>query len=86
MRVGSASTGGISGGISNGEPIVFRLAVKPTSSIAKKQTAATKNMQLSEIEIKGRHDPCLCPRIVPVVEAMTSLVLADALLLQKTIH
>lgn len=78
--------GGISGGISNGEPIVFRLAVKPPSSIAKRQKAATKDMQLAEIEIKGRHDPCLCPRIVPVVEAMTALVLMDAILLQKTIH
>jgi chorismate synthase len=78
--------GGISGGISNGEPIVFRLAIKPPSSISKKQTVATKDLAMTEIEITGRHDPCLCPRAVPVVEAMTALVLADVLLLQKTIR
>ncbi|MBF0485163.1 MAG: chorismate synthase [Candidatus Omnitrophica bacterium] len=78
-------SGGITGGISTGEPIVFRLAVKPTSSISKKQMAANAEGTLSQIEIKGRHDPCLTPRIVPVVEAMTALVLADALLIQKTL-
>ncbi|NTV29317.1 MAG: chorismate synthase [Candidatus Omnitrophica bacterium] len=78
--------GGISGGISSGEPIVFRMAVKPTSSISIKQTAATIEGHLSEIEIQGRHDPCLCPRIVPVVEAMAALVLADAILIQQSIH
>ncbi|MBF0593949.1 MAG: chorismate synthase [Candidatus Omnitrophica bacterium] len=78
--------GGISGGISNGESINFRLAVKPTSSIAARQQAATKDMALSDIEIKGRHDPCLTPRIVPVVEAMTALVIADCILLQQSLR
>lgn len=77
--------GGIAGGISNGDPVVFRAAVKPTSSISSRQKALNKNMTLSEIEIKGRHDPCLCPRMVPVVEAMAALVTADAILIQKTI-
>ena len=85
VRTKGNLAGGISGGISNGEDIIFRLAIKPTSSIAKKQNAAAKDGSLTSIEIKGRHDPCLCPRIVPVVEAMTALVLADCLLIQKTI-
>jgi chorismate synthase len=78
--------GGISGGISTGEDIVFRLAIKPPSSIAKKQLAATKDLGLTPLEIQGRHDPCLCPRIVPVVEAMAALVIVDAVLLQKTVR
>jgi chorismate synthase len=79
-------SGGITGGISTGEDIVFRLAVKPPSSIAKKQMAATKDLAMTSIEIQGRHDPCLCPRIVPVVEAMSALVIVDALILQKTVR
>lgn len=78
--------GGISGGISNGERIAFRLAVKPTSSIAAPQKAATNAMSLTDIEIKGRHDPCLVPRIVPVVEAMAALVVADCLLIQRSLR
>lgn len=79
-------SGGIAGGIANGETIRFRIAVKPTSSIARKQTAIAKDLSSRDIEIFGRHDPCLCPRIVPVVEAMTAIVLADAYLVQKTIR
>lgn len=86
VRTRENIAGGIAGGISNGEDIVFRLAVKPTSSIAKQQNAASKDGVLTSIEIQGRHDPCLCPRIVPVVEAMTALVLADCLLIQETIQ
>ncbi len=78
--------GGILGGIATGEDICFRVAVKPTSSISKSQLAVHKDLSLQKIEIKGRHDPCLCPRIVPVVEAMTALVLVDTLLIQKTIR
>jgi chorismate synthase len=51
------------------------VAVKPTASIAKKQKAATVEGALTDIEVKGRHDPCLCPRMVPVVEAMAALVI-----------
>jgi chorismate synthase len=79
-------SGGILGGISTGEDIRFRAAVKPTSSISKPQTAAAKDLSLQEIQIQGRHDPCLCPRIVPVIEAMTALVILDTLLIQKTIR
>jgi chorismate synthase len=78
--------GGILGGIATGEDICFRVAVKPTSSISKAQLAANKDLFLEKIEIKGRHDPCLCPRIVPVIEAMTALVLVDTFLIQKTIR
>ncbi|MEI8011757.1 MAG: chorismate synthase [Candidatus Omnitrophota bacterium] len=78
--------GGIIGGISTGEGIRFRIAVKPTSSIACPQTAAAYDFSLQSIQIQGRHDPCLCPRIIPVVEAMTALVLVDAFLIQKTIR
>ena len=77
--------GGVVGGISNGDAVVFRAAVKPTSSIASRQNAVNKNLQVSQIEIKGRHDPCLCPRMVPVIEAMAALVIVDAILIQKTV-
>ena len=74
--------GGILGGISTGKEIIFRIAVKPVPSIFKPQETITKNadgtFENTTLEIKGRHDICLCPRIVPVVEAMTALVLADA--------
>lgn len=73
----SNNAGGIIGGISTGEEIVFRIAVKPTSSISKPQR--TIDLQGAEREIRtiGRHDPCICPRIVPVVEAMAALVILD---------
>ncbi|MCA9393063.1 MAG: chorismate synthase [Candidatus Omnitrophica bacterium] len=77
--------GGILGGISNGEEIVLRVAVKPPSSIAQSQQTVTTSGEQTQIEVKGRHDPCICPRVVPVVEAMIALTLADCLLLQKTI-
>lgn len=73
----SNNSGGILGGISNGEDIVIRIAVKPTSSIAQKQRTINENKKNVFIETKGRHDPCICPRIVPVAEAMVALVLID---------
>ena len=72
--------GGILGGITNGMPLVFRLAVKPTPSIAKQQqTVSLSKKQVEELVVTGRHDPCIVPRAVPVVEAVTALVLTDLL-------
>ena len=69
--------GGIIGGISNGNEIVFRVVVKPTSSIAQPQRTVSIDGVEQSIQTFGRHDVCICPRIVPVVEAMTALVLID---------
>ena len=72
------NAGGILGGISNGMPIVARAVVKPTSSIARPQsTVDIKIMKETKIEVKGKHDPCICPRVVPVCESMLALVLVD---------
>ena len=69
--------GGMLGGISSGMPIVLRAAVKPTSSLAKEQPTVTRNGLPTTIRTKGRHDPCLLPRFVPMAEAMVAIVLAD---------
>jgi chorismate synthase len=78
-------SGGIQGGISNGMPIYFKLAFKPVSTLQKKQQTIDTEGQAAELEAKGRHDPCVLPRAVPIVEAMTSLVLADHLLRYKVL-
>jgi chorismate synthase len=80
---GSNHAGGILGGISSGQEIVVRIAVKPTPSIAKTQQTRDMYGNTAEISVKGRHDPCIVPRIVPVAEAMLALVLIDCLLEQK---
>ncbi len=72
--------GGMLGGISSGQPIVCRVAVKPTSSIPRVQKTVTRSGEPTEILVKGRHDPCLLPRFVPMGEAMVALVLVDHLL------
>jgi chorismate synthase len=69
--------GGMLGGISSGEPIVCRVAIKPTSSLPQPQRTVTRQGEPTEIVTKGRHDPCLLPRFVPMGEAMVALVLAD---------
>jgi chorismate synthase len=72
------NAGGILGGLSSGMPIVVRVTVKPTSSIAKEQlTVNLRSMEDAKIEVKGRHDPCVVPKAVPVVEAAVATVLAD---------
>jgi len=78
------NAGGILGGISNGDDILFRVAVKPTPSVGIRQRTVDGTGTPREIEIAGRHDVCIVPRVVPVVEAMTALALADMLLLQRT--
>lgn len=70
-------SGGIQGGISNGEDVVFRVAFKAPASISKKQKTVDKAGKEVELSVKGRHDPCVVPRAVPVVEAMAALVIAD---------
>lgn len=69
--------GGMLGGISSGMPIVLRAAIKPTSSLAKEQPTVTRDGEPTTIRTKGRHDPCLLPRFVPMAEAMIAIVLAD---------
>jgi chorismate synthase len=77
-------SGGIQGGISNGMEIVFRTAFKPTSTIQMAQDSIDHNSHKITIEVEGRHDPCVVPRAVPIVDALTALVLADMSLLDKT--
>jgi chorismate synthase len=79
----SNHAGGILGGISSGQDIVVRIAVKPTPSISKTQNTRDIHGNVVNISIKGRHDPCIVPRIVPVAEAMLALVIADCLLEQE---
>jgi chorismate synthase len=75
--------GGIAGGISTGQPVVVRVAFKPTSSILTPVETVTRDGQATEIQTKGRHDPCVGIRGAPVVEAMMALVLADHKLLHR---
>jgi chorismate synthase len=79
----SNHAGGIAGGISTGQPIVVRMALKPTSSILTPVETITADGQATEIVTKGRHDPCVGIRAAPVLEAMVALVLADAMLLHR---
>ena len=78
LRTAKNDAGGVLGGISNGMPITFRVAFKPTASIAKEQRSVNlTTMEETDIKIEGRHDPCIVPRAVIVVEAAAALVLAD---------
>ncbi|MEM8828485.1 MAG: chorismate synthase [Cyanobacteria bacterium P01_G01_bin.19] len=79
-RTVSNRSGGVQGGISNGENIVIRVAFKPTATIGKEQKTVTKDGVETSLAAKGRHDPCVLPRAVPMVEAMVALVLCDRLL------
>ena len=86
VRTLSNNSGGIQGGITNGEDINFRVAFKPTATIASSQKTVDKSGNEIELEAKGRHDPCVLPRAVPMVEAMACLVVADSLLRQRTVN
>ena len=78
-------SGGIQGGISNGMDITFRVAFKPVATIMQNQQTVNKEGEAAEIKGKGRHDPCVVPRAVPIVEAMAALVIADHYLRNKTV-
>lgn len=83
-RLGTTTnnSGGIQGGITNGEPVVFRVAIKPVATIGLAQDTVSMNGDAVTLEAKGRHDPCVLPRAVPIVESMAALVFADAALRQ----
>jgi len=83
LRTATNNSGGIQGGISNGEDILIRVAFKPTATIRKSQQTINAQGEATLLEAKGRHDPCVLPRAVPMVEAMVALVLADHLLRQQ---
>lgn len=78
------NSGGIQGGISNGMDIVFKVAFKPVATIMKEQQTIDKDGNITHIQGKGRHDPCVVPRAVPIVEALSAFVLADFWLINKT--
>ncbi len=82
----SNNAGGILGGISTGQDIVIRVAVKPTPSISKEQRTIDIYGKNHTIRIEGRHDPCIVPRLIPVVEAVSALVILDALLIQERLR
>ena len=78
-------SGGIQGGISNGEDIVFRVAFKPVATILQEQTTVDTDGKAATLKARGRHDPCVLPRAVPIVENMAAMVILDAYLLNKTV-
>jgi chorismate synthase len=80
LRTRTNRSGGTQGGIANGENIVFRVAFKPTATIRKAQNTVTNTGEATVLSARGRHDPCVLPRAVPMVEAMTALVLCDHLM------
>lgn len=87
VKTKTNNSGGIIGGMSNGIPIISRIAVKPTPSISKCQDSINlEKMENEKIEIKGRHDPCICPRVTAVAEASTAIVLADHMIRSGFIH
>ncbi len=84
-RTASNRSGGVQGGISNGESIVLRVAFKPTATISQAQRTVNREGEATVLEAQGRHDPCVLPRAVPMVEAMVCLVLADHWLRQRAV-
>lgn len=86
IRTTTNNSGGIQGGISNGEDIYFRVAFKPVATLLKEVETVDKDGNPTILKAKGRHDPCVLPRAVPIVEAMAAIVMLDAYLLNKTTH
>lgn len=84
-RAATNRSGGVQGGISNGEELLVRVAFKPTATIASEQQTVNRKGEAVTLAAKGRHDPCVAPRAVPLVEAMMCLVLADHLLRQRAV-
>jgi chorismate synthase len=85
-RFATNHSGGIAGGISNGADVVVRVAVRPATSIGKPQVMAKAGGGTETVTIEGRHDPCICPRVVPVAEAMMAVTLMDAWLRQRALR
>jgi chorismate synthase len=85
IRAATNNSGGVQGGISNGEEIYFRVAFKPTATIGHEQETVTSSHKQTQLAARGRHDPCVIPRAVPIVEAMAALVLCDHALRQRAI-
>jgi len=85
IRAATNNSGGVQGGISNGEEIYFRVAFKPTATIGHEQKTVTSSRQQTRLAARGRHDPCVLPRAVPIVEAMAALVLSDHALRQRAV-
>jgi chorismate synthase len=86
IRAATNNSGGVQGGISNGEEIYFRVAFKPTATIGHEQKTVTSSRKQTQLVARGRHDPCVLPRAVPIVEAMGALVLCDHALRQRAIN
>jgi chorismate synthase len=84
LRTATNNAGGTLGGITSGADLVFRVAIKPVSTIGRAQATATYSGEAGVLEAKGRHDPCVLPRAPPLVEGMTALVLADLALIQRS--
>jgi chorismate synthase len=85
IRTRTNRSGGVQGGITNGEPVIIRCAFKPTATINQEQETVTREGEPTRLRAEGRHDPCVLPRAVPIVEAMMALVLCDHLLRQRAI-
>jgi chorismate synthase len=86
IRTATNNSGGVQGGISNGEQIYFRVAFKPPATIALEQKTVTASSEQTKLAARGRHDPCVLPRAVPIVEAMAALVLCDHALRQNAVQ